>query len=168
MTADGTGVVSHSGTELLRELAAATGLVDAWDQVLLPTYKALPLHFPGQVLADLAVAVADGATSISKLRVLRDQPSLFGIVASTPTAWRVLDRVSEAHLPGIRRARALARERAWAAGAGPDLYKGLVIDIDATVVTSEPDKESAAPTWKKTFGHHPLLSFLDPQRALLG
>lgn len=161
VTADGAGVVSHAGTELLRELAVATGLVDAWDKVLVPTYKALPFHFPGQVLADLAVAVADGATSISKLRVLRDQPGLFGPVASTPTAWRVLDRVSEAHLEGIRRARGEARERAWAAGAGPDLDKGLVIDIDATIVISESDKEDAAPTWKKTFGHHPLLSFLD-------
>jgi hypothetical protein len=60
VTADGTGMVSHSGTEPLRELAAATGLVDAWDKLLLRTYKALPLHFPGQVLADVAVAVADG------------------------------------------------------------------------------------------------------------
>lgn len=161
MTADGAGVASHAGTELLRELAAATGLVDAWDKVLVSTYKALPLHFPGQVLADLAVAVADGATSISKLKVLRDQPDLFGSVASTPTAWRVLDRVSEAHLAGIRRARAEAREKAWAAGAGPELSKGLVIDIDATIVISESDKEGAEPTWKKTFGHHPLLSFLD-------
>jgi hypothetical protein len=29
--------------------------------------------------------------------------------------------------------RAGARERAWAAGAGPDLSAGLVIDIDATI-----------------------------------
>src|ERR687892_2520670 len=92
VTADGKGVVSHAGVELLREVAGFTGLIDAWDAALIDTYKALPVHFPGTVLADLAVAIADGADSISDLRALRDQPGLFGPVASTPTAWRVLDR----------------------------------------------------------------------------
>lgn len=102
-TADGEGVVSHAGAELLRELAGFTGLIDAWDAALIGTYKAIPIHFPGSVLADLAVAIADGADCISDLRALRDQPGLFGPVASTPTAWRVLDRVSEAHLALVRR-----------------------------------------------------------------
>ena len=71
LTADGAGVVSHAGAGLLREMATETGLVGAWDSVLLGTYKALPVHMPGQVLADLAVAIADGATSISDLAALR-------------------------------------------------------------------------------------------------
>lgn len=162
VAADGAGVVSHAGTELLRELGAATGLVDAWDKVLVPTYRALPFHFPGQVLVDLAASVADGATSISDMKVLRDRPQLFGAVASTPTAWRVLDRVSETHLPGLQAGRAKAREAAWAAGAAPDLGQELVLDIDATVVISHSEgKEGAAPTWKHTFGFHPLYCFLD-------
>ena len=38
----------------------------------------------------------------------------------------------------------------------------LHIDIDATLVIDHSDnKAEAAPTWKKTFGHHPLLAFLD-------
>jgi hypothetical protein len=38
----------------------------------------------------------------------------------------------------------------------------LHIDIDATLVTDHSDgKENAAPTWKKTFGYHPLLAFVD-------
>ena len=119
VTADGEGVVSHAGAELLRELARSSGLVEAWDTALMGTYKAMPLHFPGAVLADLAVAIADGADSISDLKALRDQPGLFGPVASTPTAWRVLDRVSDAHLPALRAGRAGARARAWAVGAGP-------------------------------------------------
>jgi hypothetical protein len=89
VTADGVGVVSHAGTELLRELAWSTGLVEVWDAALLDTYKAFPTrHFPGQVLADLAVAVVDGARSIADLASLRDQPDLFGSVASPATAWR--------------------------------------------------------------------------------
>ncbi|EUA07751.1 putative iSMsm3 transposase [Mycobacterium kansasii 732] len=36
------------------------------------------------------------------------------------------------------------------------------IDIDATLVIDHSDnKENAASTWKKSFGHHPLLAFLD-------
>jgi hypothetical protein len=161
VSADGAGVASHAGTELLRELAAATGLVGAWDKALIGTYSGLPFHFPGQVLADLAVSIADGATSISGLRTLRDQPALFGPVASEPTAWRVLDKVSEEHLGLLRAGRARARAAAWRAGAAPDLSGELVLDFDATVVISHSEKQGAAPTWKKTFGFHPLYCFLD-------
>ena len=39
---------------------------------------------------------------------------------------------------------------------------GLVlVDIDATVVIAHSEKEQAAPTWKKTFGFHPLAVFAD-------
>jgi hypothetical protein len=142
VTADGEGVVSHAGAELLRELAGFTGLVDAWDRVLIGTYKTMPIHFPGSVLCDLAVAIADGADSISDLKVLRDQPRPFGPVASKPTAWRVLDRVSAAHLSGLRSGRAEARAAAWAAGAGPDLSSEFCLDLDATIVIAHSDKEA--------------------------
>ena len=161
VTADGAGVVSHAGAGLLREMAEETGLVEAWDRVLLGTYKGPPVHMPGQVLADLAVAIADGATSISDLASLRDQPDLFGSIASTPTAWRVMDRVSADHLGGIRRGRADARAAAWAAGAAPDLTGELHLDIDATILIAHSEKEDASPTWKRTFGFHPLVCFLD-------
>lgn len=161
VTADGKGVVSHAGAELLRELAGFTGLIDAWDAALIDTYKAMPAHFPGSVLADLAVAIADGADSISDLKTLRDKPGLFGPVASKSTAWRVLDRVTGPRLSGLRAGRAQARERAWAAGAGPDLSQEQHLDVDATIVTAHSDKELAAPTWKHTYGFHPLVCFLD-------
>lgn len=161
VTSDGAGVVSHAGAELLRELAEATGLVEAWNGALVDTYNGPWVHAPGRVLADLAVAIADGARAISDLAVLRDQPSLFGPVASTATAWRALDRVSPAHLGGLRAGRAAARAAAWAAGAAPDLADELFIDIDATIVIAHSDKVDAAPTWKRTFGFHPLLCFLD-------
>lgn len=154
-------MVSHAGAELFRELAAYSGLIGAWDRALIGTYRGLPVHFPGSVLADVAVAIIDGADSISDLRSLREQPGLFGPVASTPTAWRVLDRVSEAHLPRLRAGRAAARAEAWAAGAAPELSGELYLDIDATIVIAHSEKQWAAPTWKKTFGFHPLLCFLD-------
>ena len=61
----------------------------------------------------------------------------------------------------VRAARAAARAGAWAAGAGPDLDAELCLDFDATITIAHSEKENAAATWKRTFGFHPLLCFLD-------
>src|SRR5699024_9618021 len=45
--------------------------------------------------------------------------------------------------------------------AGPDLGQELAIDFDATITIAHSEKENAAATWKRTFGFHPLLAFLD-------
>jgi hypothetical protein len=37
--------------------------------------------------------IADGGEAIADLAVLRNQPGLFGLVASPATCWRVLDAV---------------------------------------------------------------------------
>ncbi len=37
----------------------------------------------------------------------------------------------------------------------------MVIDLDATLVAAHSDKQHAAPTFKKTFGHHPLGAWAD-------
>jgi len=161
VSADGAGVVSHAGVGLLRELAEGTGLVEAVSDALIDTYRGVPVHAPGQVFADLACAVADGADAISGIGVLVDRPELFGPVASMPTCWRVLDRIDAGHLSAVRAARATARAAAWAAGAGPDLSKELHLDFDATITVAHSDKQNAAATWKRTYGFHPLLCFLD-------
>jgi hypothetical protein len=36
-----------------------------------------------------------------------------------------------------------------------------VIDVDATLVTAHSDKEGAAATFKRGYGHHPLWAFVD-------
>jgi hypothetical protein len=161
VSADGAGVVSHAGVALLRELAEETGLVDRISGALIGTYKGVPVHAPGRVFTDLAVAIADGADAVSGIAVLGDREELFGPVASMPTAWRVLDRIDEHHLKLVRAARGEARAAAWAAGAGPNRAEELHIDFDATITIAHSEKENAAATWKRTFGHHPLLAFLD-------
>lgn len=161
VSADGQGVVSHAGVGLLREMAEYTGLVAGVTKALIGTYKGILIHAPGRVFTDLAVAVADGADAISGIGVLGDRQDLFGPVASMPTTWRVLDRVDGDHLAAVREARASAREAAWAAGAGPDLWQELCLDFDATITIAHSEKENAAATWKRTFGFHPLLCFLD-------
>jgi hypothetical protein len=162
VSGDGTGLVSRAGTLLLRELTVDTGLAAGWTEALLDTYRGLPTrHAPGRVLADLAVTIADGGDALTHLATLRDQGKLFGAVASESTAWRTVARVDEAHLARLRAVRAAARERAWAAGAGPDIAAGLTIDLDATITVAHSEKANAAKTWKKTFGFHPLLAYLD-------
>lgn len=161
VSADGKGVVSHAGVGLLREMAEHSGLIDGVTAALLDTYKGTPVHAPGQVFADLAAAIADGADAVSQIAVLRDRQELHGPVASMPTAWRVLDRIDESHLQAVRAARSAARTRVWAAGAAAEVDRELRLDFDATITLTHSEKENAAKTWKKTFGYHPLLCFLD-------
>ncbi len=163
VTADGTGMVSHAGAALLRELADESGLTAGWTHSLLDTYKGTPVHLPGRVLTDLAVTLADGGDCLADLAALRDQAALFGPVASHPTAYRVLDRVGTGQLAALRTARAGARARVWTAGGGTDLTDaaGLIMDVNASLLTAHGEKEGAAPTYKHGFGFHPLLVFLD-------
>jgi hypothetical protein len=145
-------------------LAELTGLSAQVTAVLADTYEGPWTYAPGAVFADLAAAVADGADCIDGVgQLLGDREHVLGPVASTTTMWRCVDaRIDAAHLPGVRAARAHARERAWAAGAAPPPGGWLHLDVDATITIDHSDnKQDAAATWKKTFGHHPLLVFLD-------
>jgi hypothetical protein len=106
--------------------------------------------------------------------VLRSSPELYGLVASDPTVSRLVKTLAGAGskaLRAIRRARAAARERVWALageaapGAGGEL---IAVDLDATIVIAHSEKEQAAPTWKHTFGHHPMTAFIDHGQAGTG
>jgi hypothetical protein len=164
VTTDGTGVVGHAGAALLRELADRLGLTAALGWRGPQGRRRYP---DAAVLRDLAVLLADGGDCLSDLAVLRDQPALFGPVASTPTAWRVVERAANDPdgLARLRAARAHARGRAWAAGGDPDVEL-LIIDADATLVLAQTDaKEGAAGTYKGSFGFAPLLAYLDRGHA---
>ncbi len=164
VSADGHGVVSHAGVGILREVAGLTGLSAQVTAALADTYRGPWTYAPGAVFADLAAAVAGGADCIDGVgQRCGDREHVFGAAASTTTMWRLVDaRIDAKHLPGIRAARAHAREKAWAAGAAPAPGEWLHLDIDATITIDHSDnKEQAAATWKKTWGHHLLLAFLD-------
>jgi hypothetical protein len=98
---------------------------------------------------------------------LREQPELAGPVASDPVVSRLAGQLAgdlPRFLKAVWSARAAARERAWALGgdaaAGAD--GGLVtVDLDATIVIAHSGKQQAAPTWKKTFGFHPMTAWAD-------
>lgn len=88
VTVDGTGVVSHAGAVLLRELADRVGLTREFATALAGVRQRGGGHDPGRVAVDVAVVIADGGEVISDLRTLSDQVLLHGPVASTATAWR--------------------------------------------------------------------------------
>jgi hypothetical protein len=143
-----------------------TGLSRALSASLARWRAPRAVHDPGKVVADLAAAVALGGDCLADIAVLREQPQLAGPVASDPVVSRLVAALA-ADLPrslkAIRTARAAARELAWArAGDTAPGAGGLVtVDLDATIVIAHSDKEHAAPTWKKTFGFHPMTAWAD-------
>lgn len=166
VTADGVGLISHAGAFLVTELADRIGLTGALSQALAPTRERHSAHDPGRVLRDLVVSIADGGDCVSDLGVMRGQEALFGAVASETTAHRVLDSIDGDRLEEIRAARARARASAWVAGASPE---SLILDIDATLIDAHSEKELAAGNYKRGFGFHPLLCYLDESgEALAG
>ncbi|WP_109395670.1 IS1380 family transposase, partial [Mycolicibacterium brumae] len=168
--ATGTGIVSHAGAVLLTRTADATGLSSTLTRALTPWRKPLATHDPGKVLLDLAISLAVGGDCLADIAVLREQPAVFGRVASDPTVSRLIATLAAdapAALSAIDSARAQARATAWAAAGdnapdhGRTVADPLAIDIDATLVTAHSDKESAAPTYKRGYGFHPLCAFAD-------
>jgi Transposase DDE domain group 1 len=113
---------------------------------------------PGVVLAQAAVAIADGAESVSDVSRVVSQRSLLVGAGSYSTLRRAIFALDELECFGLDGAVAAARERVWAAVGG---FSSLTIDFDATLVECHSEKEGAAPTYKRGFGFHPLGCWLD-------
>ncbi|MDT0201849.1 transposase [Nocardioides sp. AE5] len=175
VSADGVGVVAHAGSVGLRLLADRTGLTaELWKAMTRRSFS--PVHDRGRVLVDVAVMLADGGEAIADIDVLRHQSGVLGPVASPPTVWRTLDEVTPGRLKKIAIARARTRRHVWAQlpgglpaskVAGTDLGSTVVLDVDATIVIAHSEKEQAAPTFKRTFGFHPLGVWCDNTEEFL-
>lgn len=171
--ATGTGVVSQAGGLALVRTAQATGLTGALSVALRPWRKPLAAHDPGKILTDLAISLALGGDCLADIGILREQPGVFGLVASDPTVSRLITTLAAdapKTLAAIASARAQARAAAWeragdrAPDHGIDATDPMTIDLDATLVTAHSDKQSAAPTYKRGYGFHPLCAFGDHGR----
>ncbi len=159
--------MSHAGSALLAQVADKTGLTQSLSAALGESGLRAGSHDRGRVICDLAVMLADGGDCLADLRAVGDQAALFGAVASTSTAFRVIDRIASTPglLDALRSAHARARERFWELAGAPSR---LTIDLDATLITSHSDKEGAAGNFKGGYGFHPMLAYADETGEALG
>ncbi|MBW8060694.1 MAG: IS1380 family transposase, partial [Solirubrobacterales bacterium] len=164
VTADGEGFCSQAGALLLSNLCDRLGLTEALSEALAPTRQRRSAHADGEILRDLIVMLVQGGEHLCDLATLRDQPGLFGDVASDATAFRAIERIGAAELEGIRAARKAAREQAFALGAGP---AQSILDIDASLLGADSEKEGAAGNYKGGFGFHPMLCYLEGSEGAL-
>ena len=88
-------------------------------------------------------------------------------IPPSPASSRHLASAGPKALAAIRTARAHVREHVWklAGQAAPDAGGQVIVDIDGVLVLAHSEKQDAAATWKKTFGHHPLIAFVDHGRG---
>ncbi|WP_406190362.1 IS1380 family transposase [Streptomyces sp. NBC_01017] len=165
--AGGKGMVGHAGAVLLRRLADRTGLVIALTRVF-------PAGGSGWrdravVFVQLAISIALGARSVLEAEQLSlHQRRVFGPVVSDSTMHRMLAAFDEDMFAALSRARARARRVVWTlltlrpngfpwmSVAGKRLDKWVIVDVDATIITSASKKDGAGATFKKTYGFHPL------------
>ncbi|MGI5134697.1 transposase [Streptomyces sp. CA-106110] len=168
VAATGKGLIGHAGAVLLRRCADRTGLTGALEKVL---PRGRGVNFPGRgvVLVQLVVAIVLGATNLSEAEaLLAHQAGVFGSAASDSTLRRLLDGMDEAVLMRIARARRQVRRHVWPllrlrpggfpwlSVAGKRLTGWIIVDLDATIITSASKKQGARATFKKTYGFHPL------------
>ena len=117
------------------------------------------VHDRGRLLVHLMLVLAGGGEACTDIETLRSQRGLFGRVASDSTLYRTLTGADEGLLETLAGAMATVRERVWA-----DYPEGetVILDIDSSVheVHSE-NKESAAPTYNRKYGFHPMYCFAD-------
>ena len=162
----GRGVVSQAGAVLLVETVRKAGLDRAISAALTPWRRPRAVHDPGKILLDVALAVALGGDCLADVGMLRAEPAVFGPVTSDPTVSRLIDTLATTGpkaLSAIRAARAEVRERVWnmAETTAPDTSGQVIVDLDGVLVLAHSEKQDATATWKKTFGHHPLMGFVD-------
>lgn len=164
--------MSSAGAAMLLSTARVSGLAKALSDGLAPWRAARSVHDPGKTVLDLAVAVALGGDCLADIGVVRAQPELFGPVASDPTVSRLIDALAECPAESIaacRAARAAARARVWAhrtpfaddGGGGGGGGGQVMVDLDATLIGAHSEKEHATPNFKRGFGFHPMLAFVD-------
>jgi Transposase DDE domain group 1 len=163
--AQGTGLVSRAGTEVLYRTAAATGLADSLTRQLRPFQKPRAEHDPGKIILDLVVTLAAGGRTPSDVAMLRGDHGVFGAVASDPTISRLIHHLADepSGLAALQQVSALARKQALRhqAASGHAVPSDVIVDIDATLINAHSEKQDAAPNYKRGFGFHPLLAYAD-------
>ncbi|MDX6584623.1 MAG: hypothetical protein QOI10_3807, partial [Solirubrobacterales bacterium] len=90
VTQGDTQAASLVGMHLLGNLADRLGLTSAYSTAVPWTGERAPGQDRGRLLAQVAVMLAGGGECVTDMAALRDQPELFGDVASSATIWRAV------------------------------------------------------------------------------
>jgi hypothetical protein len=170
VTFTGQSLVSHAGAAVLTGFMDALGFgalcEDRLGQFVPPGAK----HRPGRLLGSLAAMLAAGGEHVSDLDILRVSPGVFGQLPSNATVSRFFERTvanPELFGYGIETLTRELRSRAWeAAGSrNPALSATaadpLILDLDATLVSSHSEKENVAGTYKGGYGFAPFIASVD-------
>lgn len=171
ISGSGKNLIGHAGAVLLRACADRTGLTRALSAVM-PSSTSPDWWDRGVALIGTAIGIVLGAVNISDVeRLWRQQAAVFGAPPSDSTINRTLAAADDALPARLAKARARVRRHVWTLltlrpggfpwlnVAGKRLTGWVVIDIDATLITTRSAKDGAAVTFKKTFGHHPLAAW---------
>lgn len=146
------------------QTAQVSGLTQQLSAQLARWRPTRSVHDPGKTLLDLAVAIALGGDCLADVALVRAQPELFGTVASDPTISRLLDALGgepAAAITAIRAARAAARAAVWELSSPVAATGDVIVDLDATLIGAHSDKQGATPNFKRGFGFHPMMAFVD-------
>ncbi|AFS13008.1 Transposase, IS4 family protein [Mycobacterium intracellulare subsp. intracellulare MTCC 9506] len=157
-------MISSTGAALLVQTAQVSGLTSVLSDQLRSWRAPRSVHDPGKMVLDLAVAIALGGDCLADAALLRAQPELFGAVASDPTISRLLETLGgdpAAAIAAIRHARASARATVWQLCCPVPVAGEVVVDLDATLIGAHSDKEGATPNFKRGYGFHPMMAFVD-------
>ena len=165
------GAVAQAGGVLLTQAAEATGLTASLRAELGRWRKPLAIHDPGKVASDLALSLALGGDCLADLALLRAEPGVYGNVASEATVSRTVtalagdaDAALRSDQPGPRgragtgvgAGRVPATPGHGATAADPLVDRPGRHDRDRPL-----GEGTGMPTFKRTYGFHPLLAFLD-------
>ncbi len=91
VSGDGEGVTGQAGTHLLGRIANRLGIVGGLSGVMDGVTERSTARDRGIVLTQVSMMIAAGGRCLSDLATLRDQPTLFGAVASDATVWRTVN-----------------------------------------------------------------------------
>lgn len=166
----GQSLISHAGVSVLTGFMDALGFGRLCEDRLGQFVPAGAKHRPGRLVGSLAAVLAAGGEHASDLDILRSSPAAFGQLPSNATVSRFFERTvanPELFSYGFETLTRELRTRAWnAAGnrnpaASATAADPLIIDIDATLVTSHSDKENVAGTYKGGYGFAPFIASAD-------
>ena len=154
--------MAHVGLHALGAFADRLGLGDALSARIPPIGERLPLHDRGKVLVHTSLMLAGGGESCADIEHLRLQEDLFGWVPSDTTVFRTFHEITPETRSGIACALAEVRQEVWRRSSATTGNDPVLLDIDASLVDIHSEhKVAAAPTFKGTYGFHPMFCFAD-------